>query len=144
MQDRHVDQVMNIIRQVLNISSMPEASSRLRTKLKSLNLKRGPEPNGLGRKRDSKSLWIKQARVFARRYAAQNGTVDIETVCQHVPLPPTADRRIIGGVLKHEDFVRTGFKQKKVGRTFRTVGVFALKEHQNDSEDKFDDVITDW
>ena len=31
MQDRHVDQVMNVIRQVLNISNMPEAADRLRT-----------------------------------------------------------------------------------------------------------------
>ena len=33
MQDRHVDQVMNVIRQVLNISNMPEAADRLRAKL---------------------------------------------------------------------------------------------------------------
>ena len=35
MQDRHVDQVMNVIRQVLNISNMPEAADRLRAKLQS-------------------------------------------------------------------------------------------------------------
>ena len=53
MQDRHVDQVMNVIRQVLNISNMPEAADRLRAKLQALNLKRGPEPSGLGKKRSS-------------------------------------------------------------------------------------------
>ena len=144
MQDRHVDQVMNVIRQVLNISNMPEAADRLRGKLQALNLKRGPEPSGLGKKRDPQSMWIQKARTFARSYAAQYGEVDIEIVVENVPLPPTADRRIIGGVLKHEDFVRTGTKQKRIGRTFRTVGIFRLADSDYEQPEEFDDVITDW
>ena len=73
-----------------------------------------------------------------------DGEVDIEIVVENVPLPPTADRRIIGGVLKHEDFVRTGTKQKRIGRTFRTVGIFQLAGSDYEQPEEFDDVITDW
>ena len=85
-----------------------------------------------------------KGKDIRKSYAAQYGEVDIEIVVENVPLPPTADRRIIGGVLKHEDFVRTGTKQKRIGRTFRTVGIFQLAGSDYEQPEEFDDVITDW
>ena len=42
------------------------------------------------------------------------------------------------------DVVRTGTKQKRIGRTFRTVGIFQLAGSDYEQPEEFDDVITDW
>ena len=75
-----------------------------------------------------KNSWIEDARDVARQIAVNNGEVTIEDVLDEFALPDEMDPRIVGGVLRHPDFVRTGNRSLMAkDRRYKTVGVFSLR-----------------
>jgi hypothetical protein len=72
--------------------------------------------------------WIAQARLAARRIAAEQGAVTINDVREICPPPTEADPRIMGSVFKTDAFVRVGFQvSSRRSCHGRMIGVFRLR-----------------
>lgn len=72
--------------------------------------------------------WIGEARRAARRIASEHGAVTINDVREICPPPDEADPRIMGSVLKKDEFVRVGFQvSSRRSCHGRMIGVFRLK-----------------
>ncbi len=139
MRDDHVEQVMAVMKGVAPLR--PQVEHMLRERLSDLDLKSG-RASYLGKKRDPKSVWISTARKWARNVCLMGKEVNIEMVLERNPLPPTVDKRAIGGVFKHPDFARVGdIRTKRSDGRYKTIGSFRLKSQ---IPEPAKDAITDW
>ena len=102
--------------------TMPEQYiNQFRSKLLELELTANSEP---------KIDWIVEARNVALNIAEERGRVSIVDVLHECPLPETVDPRVVGGVLKHHDFVRIdSITIKTENGRYKTVGVFGLQKN---------------
>jgi hypothetical protein len=102
--------------------TMPEQYiNQFRDKLLELELSGNSEP---------KIDWITEARDVALNLAEERGRVSIVDVLHECPLPIGIDPRVVGGVFKHQAFVRIdSITIKTDNGRYKTVGVFGL--HKN-------------
>lgn len=140
MQDRHVRQIMSVIRSIARLP--PNAEERLQSSLLTLQLKPGPEPY-LGSKRDPKSLWISEAREWARNHALKNDWVSTQDILDEIPPAPGVDIRAVGGVFKSKEWTRIGdIRVKGEDGRYKFVGKFALVNQTDALPSR--GAVTDW
>lgn len=141
MRLKHVERVLAVFKSMATIPPATEAV--LRQRLTDLILEPGPDPY-LGQKRDKKSLWIQEAREWARVKALADGKVSTQDILQEIPPPIGVDIRAVGGVFKSKEWKRIGdIRVKGDDGRYKFVGEFTLVELPTEKETSRSPV-TDW